>query len=76
MCLAIPAQLVEKDGNRGKVEVGGNKISIGLDLVEDVEVGDYLIVHAGYALEKLDEDEAQKRLSLFRELAEEGYLNA
>lgn len=76
MCLAIPAKLIKKNGNKGKVEVGGARVEVGLDLVEDVNVGDYLIVHAGFALEKLDEEEARKRLELFEELARKGHIRA
>ena len=76
MCLAVPAKLIDKEGNRGKVELGGARINVGLDLVDDVKPGDYLIIHAGFALEKLDEEEARKRLSLFEELAHGGYFHA
>lgn len=73
MCLAVPAKLIEMDGINGKVETGGVKSDVRLDLVEDVHIGDYLIIHAGFALEKLDREEADKRLQLFEELAEQGY---
>ena len=73
MCLAVPAKLVEIDGINGKIETGGVKGNVRLDLLEEVNVGDYLIIHAGFALEKLDEEEAKKRLELFEELAEKGY---
>lgn len=72
MCLAIPAKLVEIDGQKGKVDIGGVKSEIGLMLVDDVKVGDYLIIHAGYALEKLNEEEAKKRLEIFEEMARQG----
>ncbi len=73
MCLAVPAKLIEMDGINGKVETGGVKSDVRLDLIEDVQIGDYLIIHAGFALEKLDRQEADKRLELFEELAEKGY---
>lgn len=73
MCLAVPAKLVEMDGINGKVETGGVKSEVRLDLIEDVQIGDYLIIHAGFALEKLDIEEADKRLQLFEELAQQGY---
>jgi len=76
MCLAIPAKLVEINGNDGKVEIGGTLVKIALDLVDDMNVGDYVIVHAGFALEKIDEEEAVKRLSIFEELAREGHVRA
>lgn len=71
MCLAIPArieQLVGKDS--AIVNLGGVKKEVSLALVEDVAVGDYVIVHAGYALQKLDEDEAERTLALFAELGQ------
>ncbi|RJP81406.1 MAG: HypC/HybG/HupF family hydrogenase formation chaperone [Candidatus Zixiibacteriota bacterium] len=71
MCLAVPMKLVEMNGPLGVVELGGLRREVGLDLLADVRVGDYLIVHAGYAIEKLDEAEALKTLQLFRDLAGE-----
>jgi len=73
MCLAVPAKLIKIDGLRGKVEIGGVKCDVRLDLVEDMNLGDYLIIHAGFALEVLNPVEAQKRLDIFEELAAEGY---
>lgn len=71
MCLAIPAKLVEINGEKGKVETGGVRREVNLALVEDVNVGDYLIIHAGFALEKLDPREAEMRIKIFEELAAE-----
>ena len=66
MCLAVPTRVEELlDENRAVVELGGVKREIGLDLLEDVQVGDYVIVHVGYALEKLDPEEARQTLELF-----------
>ena len=73
MCLAVPAKLIEIDGINGKVETGGVKSEVRLDLMEGLEIGDYLIIHAGFALEKLDREEADKRLQLFEELAQQGF---
>ena len=72
MCLAIPAKLIEVNGMTGTVDVSGVKTQVGLALVEDVKPGDYIITHAGYALQKLDIEEAEKRIQLFKELAERG----
>ena len=69
MCLAIPAQIVEfLDNNQAIVELGGVKKDISIELVEDLKLGDYVIVHVGYALSKLDTDEAEKTLELFKEV--------
>lgn len=72
MCLAIPMKLVERDGDRGTVEVGGARSTIMLSLVPDATIGDWLVVHAGYALEVLDEQEAALTLSLLRQMGEGG----
>lgn len=68
MCLAIPAKIVEiAAGDQAIVELGGVKKDISLALVEDVQVGDYVIVHVGYALTRLDPEEAAKTLALMAE---------
>lgn len=69
MCLAIPAQVVElREGDNAVVDLAGVRKEISLSLVEDVCVGDYVIVHVGYALNKLDPDEAARTLALFTEV--------
>ena len=74
MCLAIPAQVVElRDGDNAVVDLAGVRKEISLALVEDVQVGDYVIVHVGYALNKLDPEEAAKTLKLFAELGESAF---
>lgn len=71
MCLAIPARVVELSGDEtAVVEVGGVKKEVSLALVEDVALGDYLIIHVGFALNKLDPEEAEKTLALFAEMGE------
>jgi len=72
MCLAIPMQLLERDGDRGTVEVGGARSTIMLSLLPEAKVGDWLIVHAGYALEVLDEQEAALTLALLKQIGESG----
>ncbi|MGC8603622.1 MAG: HypC/HybG/HupF family hydrogenase formation chaperone [Desulfomonilaceae bacterium] len=71
MCLAVPMKLVEITGDGvGKVDAGGVKAQVSLAMAPDARTGDYLIVHAGFAIEVLDHEEAMIRLDLFRELAE------
>ena len=71
MCLAIPARVVElRDADTALVDLAGVQKEISLALVDDVAVGDYVIVHVGYALNRLDPDEAEKTLALFAELGE------
>ncbi|TRZ99753.1 MAG: HypC/HybG/HupF family hydrogenase formation chaperone [Rhodocyclaceae bacterium] len=69
MCLALPALVVEMSGNdMGVVDLGGVRKDVSLALVDDVAIGDYVIIHVGYALAKLDPEEAVKTLALFAEL--------
>jgi hydrogenase expression/formation protein HypC len=69
MCLAIPARVVEvTDGEMAVVDLNGVRKEISLALVEDVAVGDYVIVHVGFALNKLNAEEAEKTLALFAEM--------
>lgn len=70
MCLAIPARIAEltADGN-AVVDFGGMRKEISLALVEDVAAGDYVIVHTGYALQKLDREEAERTLEIFAEMS-------
>ena len=70
MCLAIPARIVTIDGYQAEVEVGGVTRAIGLMLTPEAAVGDYVYVHAGYAISVIDEKEALESLRLLRELAE------
>jgi len=70
MCWAVPAKIVEIDGPVGTVELEGTRREVGLQLLEEPRVGDYVLVHAGFAIQKVDEEEAQKTLELFRELYE------
>ncbi|MBN1694282.1 HypC/HybG/HupF family hydrogenase formation chaperone [candidate division WOR-3 bacterium] len=70
MCLAIPMKLVKIEGSKGIVELSGVKKEISLDLLKEVEIGDYLIIHAGFAIEKLNEEEAKKTLAVWEEIAE------
>jgi len=69
MCLALPAQVItiNPDTAMATVSVNNVKVEVSLALVDDVGVGDYVLVHVGYALNKIDEDEAMKTLALFAE---------
>ena len=68
MCLAIPAKVIEKNGDTAKVDFGNETTrEINIALV-DVSVGEYVIVHAGFAIEVLDEAEAKETLRLWSEL--------
>ena len=74
MCIALPVKVMEvglgADGNNALVDLGGVKKEISLALLDTVDVGDYVIVHVGYALTRLDSDEAERTLALFAEMGE------
>jgi hydrogenase expression/formation protein HypC len=73
MCLAIPALVVErKDSDAAVIELDGVRKGISLALVPDTQVGDYVIVHVGYALTRLDPAEAQRTLELFAQIDPDG----
>lgn len=73
MCLALPSRVVELlDDDQAKVDLGGVTKAISLALVEGVAVGDYVIVHVGYALTKVDPTEAEKTLALFAQMEAAG----
>ncbi|MDR3482611.1 MAG: HypC/HybG/HupF family hydrogenase formation chaperone [Burkholderiaceae bacterium] len=70
MCLAIPVRIVEVlPGQQAVIELSGIRKEISTALLDDVQVGDYVILHVGYAIGKLDTDEALRTLELFGELS-------
>lgn len=71
MCLAIPGKIVEitdEENHIAKVEVGGVRRGVNIGMLDDVQVGDYVLVHVGFALSRLDEKEAAETLRVLREL--------
>ena len=72
MCLAIPARVIELlDNDMATVDLGGVKLAVSLALVEEVALEDYVVVHVGYALNKLNREEAEKTLALLAEVGNE-----
>jgi len=73
MCLAVPARVVtiEADGETATVELGGVRKTVSLALLDEIAIGDYVIIHVGFALSRLDPEEAAKTLALFAELGEQ-----
>ncbi len=67
MCLAIPSKITKIENNMATIDVEGIQRETSLLLLEDARVGDYVIVHAGFAIQKLDEAAAQETLNLLRE---------
>jgi hydrogenase expression/formation protein HypC len=71
MCIAVPLEVVEIRGDIALARYANSTREIHLDLLEGVSTGDYVLVHAGFAIEKLNKEEAEKTLSLFREITDE-----
>jgi hydrogenase expression/formation protein HypC len=68
MCLSIPARIVSIDGSMAKVSAGGAIFNAGLHMIEDAQVGDYILLHAGFAIQKISEKEAAETIKLFNEI--------
>ncbi len=67
MCLAIPAKIETINGDRAKVDIRGLKRQIGLALLPDAKVGEYVLLHAGFAIQRIDPDEAEETYRLLEE---------
>ena len=70
MCLAVPGEIIEIRGKSALVDLLGNTLEISIELVDGIVVGDYVIVHAGCAISKVDKNEALETIELFREIEE------
>jgi hydrogenase expression/formation protein HypC len=71
MCLGIPAKVVEIDESGiGKVDYLGTRIKTNLSLMEDIKTGDWVIIHAGFAISRLNEEEAQETLEMLKSIEE------
>ncbi len=70
MCLAVPALVQSIDGDYAEVDFGGASKKVCVTLLPELEVGEYVIVHTGYAIEKMKPEEAKKTLALFEEMAQ------
>ena len=68
MCLAIPAEVKSIDGHEAEVEIGGTSYRASIWLTPEVEVGDYVLLHTGYAISVIDREEAEETLRIFREM--------
>ncbi len=71
MCLGIPGRVEEVTGEEATVSFGGTRRSVRLDLVDRVSIGDYVIVHAGFAIEVLDQETALEMLNALKEVFKE-----
>jgi len=72
MCLAVPARVIEINEGAGRVELAGVVREVSFMLLPNARVGDYVLLHAGYALQKVDEAEAEETIRLLAEIAEAG----
>ena len=68
MCLSIPVRIVSINGSMAEVSAGGAIFKAGLHMIENAKVGDYILLHAGFAIQKISEKEAEETLSLFEEM--------
>lgn len=71
MCLAIPGKIVEitdEENHIAKVDVGGVRRGVNIGMLDDVEVGDYVLIHVGFAMSKIDEREAAETLRILQEI--------
>ena len=68
MCLSIPVKIVSIDGDMAEVSAGGTIFRAGMQMVEDVRPGDYVLLHAGFAIQKISAEEAEETLKLLREI--------
>jgi hydrogenase expression/formation protein HypC len=71
MCLSIPAKILTIEGNTARASVGGAIVNASLYLVDDVKVGDYILIHTGFALQKISEEEALETIRIIRDLENE-----
>jgi hydrogenase expression/formation protein HypC len=70
MCLSVPGKIIRIKKNMARVDVGGTLRDISLDLCPEVSIGEYVLIHAGFAIQKVDEEEAKETLDLLRKMAE------
>ncbi len=72
MCLAVPMRVVTIDEDTAVCEIDGVRREANIMMVDGVEVGDFVLIHAGFAIEKLDEADAEETLELFRQVLADG----
>lgn len=72
MCLAVPLKIISSDGKNAVGEANGMKQNVRVDFMHDLNIGDYVMVHAGFAIAKMSENEAEETLSCILEAAEAG----
>lgn len=73
MCLAVPMKIIKKKGNMATVSLGGVERNIDVSLIKGAKIGDYVIIHAGFAIQILKKKEAEETLKFFQEMKDETY---
>lgn len=68
MCLSIPAKILSISGNMAEVSAGGSVFKAGIQMIEDARPGDYILLHAGFAIQKISEEEALETIRLIDEM--------
>ena len=71
MCLSIPAEIISISGVTAEVSVGGTRYNANIELLEDVRIGDFILIHSGYGIAKIDEKIAEDTLTLMKEIKQE-----
>ncbi|MEE4176380.1 MAG: HypC/HybG/HupF family hydrogenase formation chaperone [Bacteroides sp.] len=66
MCLSIPAEIISINGDEAEVSVNGNRLKISLMVLKNVKVGDFILIHSGFAIEIIDREEAEKTIEIVR----------
>jgi hydrogenase expression/formation protein HypC len=68
MCLSIPARIMSIEDNMAQVSAGGAIFNAGLHMIDNAKIGDYILLHAGFAIQKISEEEAAETIKLFEEM--------
>jgi hydrogenase expression/formation protein HypC len=71
MCLSIPAKIISIEGTTARASVGGAIVKASLQLIDDATIGDYILIHTGFALQKISEEEALETIRIIRDLENE-----
>ena len=69
MCLSVPAKILEVEGLKARADMGGNIVHVDLSLLPDAKAGEYVLVHAGFVLERYETQDAEQILGYFREMS-------
>jgi hydrogenase expression/formation protein HypC len=68
MCLSIPAKVIDIEEDMAEVSIGGTILNAGLQMVENIKIGDYVLLHTGFAIQKISEDEAMETIKILKKM--------